>query len=308
MAQMQSFYNKFSDFMRLKYGQNVWKISLDAGLSCPNRTQDGKEGCIFCRNDSFSAMGARRQMSIRQQMQEGIALARQKRGIRKFLAYFQSSTNTFAPVTQLAALYEQALAFDDVVGIAISTRPDCLPANVIELIRSLTDRCDVWVELGLQSSHDATLAKIHRGHTFADYERAVAALQKINVRICSHVIIGLPGESRDEIITTAGRVASSGIDEVKIHPLLILRETPLDSMYRRGEIQPLAMADYVSLAVDFVEQLPPHMVIQRLTAESRKNILVEPQWCANKSRVLGAIDAEFAKRGTRQGAACQSHA
>lgn len=304
---MPSFYYKFSDFMRRKYGQKVWKIGLDAGFACPNRTQDGKEGCIFCRNDSFSRMGARAGKSITQQMQEGMDFARQKLGIRKYLAYFQANTNTFAPVDRLAALYKESIAFDDVVGIAISTRPDCLPAGVMELIHSLTRQRDVWVELGLQSSHDRTLARIRRGHTFSDYAHAAAALQQMSVRVCTHVIIGLPGESRDDIMQTAGRLASSGIDEVKIHPLLILQDTPLYSLYRRGDVRPLAMDDYVSLVVDFVEQLPPDVVIQRLTAEARMDLLVEPQWCANKSRVLSAIEAEFAKRGTRQGASCLAH-
>jgi radical SAM protein (TIGR01212 family) len=300
---MQPYYNKFSDFLLQKYGQKVWKISLDAGFSCPNRTADGKEGCIFCRNDSFSHMGASAQKSITRQMHEGIAFAQQKLGIKKYLAYFQSSTNTFAPTDQLATVYREAIACNDVVGISIATRPDCLPPQVLELIKGLTYEHDVWVELGLQSSHDATLTRINRGHTFNDYERAVSALQQLNVRICTHIMIGLPGESTDDIRKTAQRIAINGTDEVKIHPLLILAGTPLESMYQTGRIQPLSLADYVSLAVDFIEQLPPGMVIQRLTAESRKNILVAPQWCMHKSSVLNSINAEFEKRGTRQGAA-----
>ncbi|MBN1561281.1 TIGR01212 family radical SAM protein [candidate division KSB1 bacterium] len=303
---MQTYYNKFSDFLLQKYGQKVWKISLDAGFSCPNRTAEGKEGCIFCRNDSFSHMGARAQKSITQQMQEGITFAQQKLGIKKYLAYFQSSTNTFAPTDHLAATYREAIARDDVVGISISTRPDCLPPQVLALIESLTHERDVWVELGLQSCHDATLVRINRGHTFKDYERAVSALQKMNVRICTHIMIGLPGESADDSRETARRISSNGTDEVKIHPLLILAGTPLESIYQTGRIQPLSLADYVTLAVDFIELLPCKMVIQRLTAESRKNILLAPQWCMNKTHVLNSINAEFAKRGTRQGAACRA--
>ena len=301
VPEMTKYYQKFSDFLVQKYGQKVWKISLDAGLSCPNCDSDGKEGCIFCRNDSFSPMGTSEYKSITRQMQGGIAFAQKRWGIKKYIAYFQSSTNTFAPVNELERLYHEAIAQKDVVAISIATRPDCLPPKVIDLIQSLTSKVDVWIELGLQSSFDDTLKIINRGHTFQDYKNAVEALKKINVRICTHIMIGLPGESRTHIKKTAQRISSNGTHEVKIHPLLILKGTPLESMHQQGRIAPLSMDEYVSLAVDFVEMLPPDMVIQRLTAESQKDLLIEPQWCTNKLRVLSAIDAEFEKRGSRQG-------
>ncbi|MBN1481364.1 TIGR01212 family radical SAM protein [candidate division KSB1 bacterium] len=298
---MDFYYNKFSSFLLQKYGQKVWKVSLDAGLACPNCQVDGKEGCIFCRNDSFSFMGSKQQKSISQQMYEGIERAKQKFNITKYLAYFQSSTNTFAPIPHLEKLFLEAINFKDVVAISIATRPDCLSTSVIELLQKLTKKVDVWIELGLQSSHNKTLKTINRGHTFEDYTNAVEKLKKIDVRICTHIIIGLPGESRNDIIKTAKRIAQSETHEVKIHPLLILRQTQLESYYNTGKVFPLTLEKYTALAVDFLELLPPTMVIQRLTAEAPKKILIEPQWSLNKLFVLNAIQAEFQRRKSHQG-------
>lgn len=298
---MKKYYNKFSDFLIQKYGQKVWKVSLDAGFSCPNCNADGQEGCLFCRNDSFSLKGSDSLKSITQQMHEGMSFAQTKLNITKYLAYFQSSTNTFAPVHLLRQLFNEAIELKNVVGISISTRPDCLPPKVIDLIAELTNKVDVWVELGLQSVHNKTLQFINRGHTFEDYERAVEKLKKLDVRICTHIMLGLPGETKDDVMQTARTMALSGTHDIKIHPLLILKETQMASLFREGKVPALTLSDYVSLVVDFVEVLPPDMVIQRLTAESQNNLLIEPVWCINKLRVLNAINAEFEKRGTYQG-------
>ncbi len=299
---MKKYYNKFSDFLIQKYGQKVWKVSLDAGFSCPNCNADGKEGCLFCRNDSFSLMGSESLKSITQQMHEGMTFARTNLNIAKYLAYFQSSTNTFAPIHQLEKVYNEAIHLENVVGLAISTRPDCLPPKVLDLIAELTRKVDVWIELGLQSIHNSTLEYINRGHTYEDYERAVAKLKELDVRICTHIMLGLPGESRENVMQTAQKMASNGTHEIKIHPLLILKETQMAELFNEGKVMPLEMDDYVSLVVDFLEVLPPEMVIQRLTAESQNNLLIEPVWCINKLRVLNAITVEFEKRGTWQGA------
>jgi uncharacterized protein len=297
---MNSFYTKFSDYLVGVFGGKVWKISLDAGLSCPNNGDTGREGCIYCRNDSFSPHGALPPQSISEQMQRGIKIA-ESRNISQFIAYFQSSTNTFAPVSILRKLYKEALQFNGVVGISIATRPDCLPDDVIELLKELAVEVKVWVELGLQSANDKTLQIINRGHTFSDYLSAVEKLARIHVRICTHIMLGLPGETHDDMLDTARQISRTSTHEVKIHPLLILKETKLEALYNDGQVSALQLGDYAKWVCDFLEILPPEMVIQRLTAEAPSVLIIAPLWSRNKLGVLNAIDNEFKKRGTRQG-------
>ena len=303
---MPEYYNKFSNFLKLKYGEKVWKISLDAGFSCPNCTADGREGCIYCRNDSFSRQASNQNQTIVTQMEKGRLFARERMGINKYLAYFQASTNTFASAAILEKYYNEALSFPDVVGISISTRPDCLPFNVIKLIKDLADRTDVWIELGLQSSHNQTLKLLNRGHSYDDFEDAVTELKKINVRICAHLILGLPGETPVDVCATAGKISGLGIDEIKLHPLLILKETALEQLFKTKKIESLLLDEYSALVVDFLEILPKTMVIQRLTAEAPKSMLIAPEWSMNKLAVLTAIDREFESRKSFQGKNCCS--
>jgi len=294
-------YNSFSSFLKQRYGEKVWKVGIDAGFSCPNRDAHGKEGCLFCRNDSFNEMRFASNMSVAQQMQNGIELAQNRFGIQKYIAYFQTSTNTFAPVSQLCKIYNEALQFPNVVGLSISTRPDCLNPAVIDLIQELSTKVDVWVELGLQSIFDRTLESLNRGHTLSDYDNAVSELEKLNVRICTHTMIGLPGENQKDIRTTANYLAHQPIHEVKIHPLLILNGTPLAVQYQNRLIDSLPLDDYVTWVCDFIERLHPSFVIQRLTAEAPAEILLAPEWSLNKLIVINKIRQEFQRRGTKQG-------
>lgn len=298
---MNSYYYKFSDFLKQKYGEKVWKISLDAGFSCPNCNEHGKEGCIFCRNDSFSELGSQQNKTVREQMQRGIALAQTRFHINKYLAYFQASTNTFAPIHVLEATYRAALEFLGVVGLSISTRPDCLPNGVLNLIKDISHETDLWIELGLQSSHDTTLKRINRGHTYNDYLTAVEKLKPLNVRICTHIMIGLPGETRDDMLWTAERLAHLGIHEIKIHPLLVLKDTGLGEMFQRNKYSALSQSEYVTMLCDVLERLPEDMVIQRLTAEAPEEMLLAPHWSLNKLAVLNEIHQEFKRRNSRQG-------
>jgi uncharacterized protein len=300
-AKMNSFYTKFSEYLQSEFGGKVWKISLDAGFSCPNNDETGREGCIFCRNDSISPNRSMPRQSISEQMQRGITSAQELKNISQYIAYFQSSTNTFAPVSTLRKLYREAVNFNGVVGISIATRPDCLPDDVVELLKELADEVTVWVELGLQSANDKTLQVIHRGHTFADYLSAVEKLSRINVRICTHVMLGLPGETHDDVLHTARQISQTPTHEVKIHPLLILKETKLEELNNSGQVDALQLGDYAKWVCDFLELLPPEMVIQRLTAEAPAELLIAPSWSSNKFAVLNAIENEFKKRGTRQG-------
>jgi uncharacterized protein len=299
----QSRYYSFSEFLHQRYGEKVWKISVDAGFSCPNRDGlKGTGGCIFCRLDSFSAMASWRNVDVATQINDGLTGAIKRRGIRKFIVYFQASTNTHAPVEILRENFLTALSHPEVVGLSISTRPDCLPPDVLDLIKELSERVDVWVELGLQSAHDATLERIDRGHSFADYATAVARLRPLPVRICTHLMLGLPGETQEQMIETARRIADLGGHEVKLHPMLILKETTLESLYRSGEVQAMELREYARIACDMIEQLPPGMVLQRLTAEAPADMLLAPLWALDKMRVRGAIEEELQRRDSRQGA------
>ncbi len=295
-------YYKFSRFLKDKYGEKVRKISVDAGFSCPNKDPlTGEGGCIFCRNDSFSHMQSVQNISAIEQIKKGIHIAKQKYGINKYIIYFQSSTNTYAPVDVLRRYFMESIAFEGVVGLSIATRPDCLSEDVIELLNELSRKVDLWLELGLQSSFDSTLSYINRGHTFQDYLNAVQKLSALKIRICTHIMIGLPGEGRQQVIETANKIAQTGTQEVKIHPLLILKDTQLENIYLKGEIQELKLDEYLQLVCDFLERLPPTMVVQRLTAESQLDMLLAPVWIKNKMAVLRYIEQELKRRETFQG-------
>lgn len=299
---MSKYYYKFSQFLKERYGEKVWKVSVDAGFSCPNRNaQTGAGGCIFCRLDSFSKMQSWQNIGVSQQINDGICLGKKNLGAKKFIVYFQASTNTFAPVDLLREYFTEAIAVPGVVGLSISTRPDCLPKAVLTLVDELARKVDVWVELGLQSVHDRTLKLLNRGHTYQDYLAAIASLKLLPVRICTHIMLGLPGETHDEVMATANEIAGSATHEVKMHPLLVLKETALAEMFHAGQFQALELEEYVSCACDFLERLPPEMVIQRLTAEAPKDILLAPMWAMKKAVVLNKIEEEFRRRSSRQG-------
>ena len=277
-------YTDFNTYLRGRYGCRVQKITVDAGLTCPNR--DGtlsSSGCIYC-NPRGSGTGAHsRGISIRDQLLAGKhALARRYKA-KKFIAYFQSFSNTYAPLDTLRRLYAEALSVEDVVGLAIGTRPDCVSEPVLSLLSALAARHMIWIEYGLQSAHDATLAKINRGHDWQCFADAVHATRGRGILICAHVVLGLPGEGRDEMLATAARVSGMGIDGIKIHLLYVIRNTAMDRLYRRGEYRCLSQKEYVALVCDFLEYLPPQMVIQRLTGDPHPQELVAPLWSLKKT-------------------------
>ncbi|MBD3375656.1 TIGR01212 family radical SAM protein [candidate division KSB1 bacterium] len=300
---MDQYYTKFSTFLKDTFHSKVWKISLDAGLSCPNRDPDtGKGGCIFCRMDSFSQMQSLHGQDIDEQIRQGRETAFQRFGIEKYIVYFQSSTNTFAPLKTLRDLFFRAIRHPGVVGISIATRPDCLSPKILDLLDELCRETMVWVELGLQTMHQETLSYLGRGHSFNDYQTAMSLLKSLPLRICTHLMIGLPGETAEHETETARTVADLGTDEVKIHPLLILKDTRVEQLYHTGEITSLSLKHYAQRAVNMLTVLPGSIVIQRLTAEAPEEMLIEPTWALNKLNVLNAIHKEFAVRKTKQGA------
>ncbi len=219
----------------------------------------------------------------------------------KFVAYFQTFTNTYAPVEKLKALYDEALAQEDVIGLSIGTRPDCLPSEVIDLLEGYAKKYHVWVELGLQSVHDKTLKTINRGHTYQQFLEAVNNLAERGLNICVHIIIGLPGENDEDVHMTARTLATLPVGGIKIHSLLALDGTPMGKMYREGSLQMITQEQYVSRTVDVLELLPPDVVIQRLTADGYRDIFLAPAWAANKLNVLNAIHKELERRDSYQG-------
>ena len=295
-------YNDFNTYLRNRFGFRVQKITIDAGFSCPNR--DGTisfGGCIYCDGKGSGSGAARRAESITRQVQEGKARLTARYKAKKFIAYFQAFTNTHAPCEILRARYDEAIADPDIVGLAIGTRPDCVDEARLGLIQQYTQNHMVWIEYGLQSMHDHTLKSINRGHTFQDFVRAVKMTQGRDILICAHVILGLPGEGREDVIDTARAIADLGIDGVKIHSLYVLQETPLARLFEAGDFAILDQETYTDWVVAFLENLPPNAVIQRLTGDPDPSALVAPAWTLKKQKTLALIQEKLDARDTWQG-------
>jgi uncharacterized protein len=294
-------YNAFSDELKQVFGCRVHRISVDAGFTCPNRDgQVGSDGCIYCGGAGSGSFGIARELPVAAQLEEGKEVMVRKYKARKFIAYFQPYSNTYAPPGQLRALYDEALAVPDIVGLIVGTRPDCLPSVVLDLLAEYARRTWFWLELGLQSPYDRTLNLLNRGHDFADFVSAVERCKERGIRVCAHVILGLPGESRKEMLATAGILNGLGVDGVKLHLLHVMKGTLLAGMYEQGEVKVMERDDYVGLVCDFLERLDPRISIQRLTGDGGRD-LVAPLWSLAKFEVLNAIDGELARRGTKQG-------
>ena len=297
--------NRFYDlntYFRNQYGQRVHKITVDAGMGCPNR--DGKlgtGGCIYC-NALGSGTGAHRKgLSIAEQLSNSKAAVAKRFKAKLFLAYFQAFTNTYAPVEQLKAMFDEALGVDDIIGLAIGTRPDCIDEAKLALLESYARNHLIWLEYGLQSAHDTTLARINRGHDLACFEDAVRATAGRGIRIGAHMIMGLPGEDPRHVYQTAEYLARLPIDGVKLHLLYVIRGTAMEAMYRAGKYQCLTQDEYTDLVCDVIERLPAHMVILRLTSDPHPRELVAPKWAMEKVETLAIIKEKLHSRNIRQG-------
>ncbi len=297
-------YNDLNAYLRGLYGCRVQKITVDAGLTCPNR--DGTiaaGGCIYC-NTRGSGTGAwARGLSVTAQLQQGKQALAKRYNARKFIAYFQSFSNTYAALPHLQALYEEALAVDDVVGLSIGTRPDCVSPAVLDLLQSYTTSYLIWMEYGLQSAHNETLKLINRGHDRQTFCKAVEMTRKRGLKICSHVILGLPNEGRTQMLATADLLADLDVDGIKLHLLYVIKDTPMEDLYRSGSYRCLRQQEYVDLACDFLERLPQRIVIQRLTGDPHPQELVAPKWAVRKNDTLSRIQATLEKRDSWQGKA-----
>jgi radical SAM protein (TIGR01212 family) len=299
---MKRRYNDFSRYLRERFGCRVQKITIDAGFSCPNR--DGRlsfSGCIYCDGHGSGTGAAAKGQSIADQIQRAKARLAVRYKARKFLAYFQAFTNTYASCETLQKRYDEALADPDIVGLAIGTRPDCVDEEKLDMIDRYSATNMIWVEYGLQSAHNRTLKRINRGHTYEDFVRGIHMTQGRNILICAHVILGLPGESRQDIMDTASALADLGIHGIKIHSLYVLDGTPLADLYRANGYTALDEDTYVDWVVAFLERLDPDIIIQRLTGDPSPGRLLTPAWTLQKQHVLSLIWKTLEDRDAWQG-------
>ena len=295
-------YNQFSAYLKNRFGAKVYKITIDAGFSCPNR--DGtisKGGCIFCDDSGSFSQAHSNSLSIENQVVEGVKTLSGRFKAQKFMSYFQAYTNTYRPVNELEKIYSASLNHPDVVGISIGTRPDCVDEDKLNLISDISKDYYTWLEYGLQSTHDKTLLRINRGHDYDCFLRAYEKTKEKGINVCVHVIFGL-WETRDEILQTAQRLANLGIDGIKIHMLCALKGTKLAHMYENNEIDFMSEDEYVNLCCDFLELFPKTTTIHRLAGNGFRKTLIAPRWLGAKLDCLNKIDREFLKRDTYQGA------
>jgi len=294
--------NSYGWYLRKRFSCRISKVNVDAGFTCPNRDGSrGSGGCIYCDNSSFSPGATQASIAIEEQMAAGMAYHRQRLGSEKFIIYFQKFTNTYGDIAHLRAIYSKALAHPDVIGISIGTRPDAISIGIAELLQELAETKYVCLELGLQSMDDEILSRINRGHTFKEYLASVTTLQGRGLDICTHLIYGFPGETRESFLKTAGLIAELGINSVKLHQLHAVQGTKLAQEYYSGGFVPLEMGEYVAAACDFLERIPPHVTIQRLYGSAPLAIRVAPQWGLKNNQMWYAVLNELKRRDSWQG-------
>jgi len=294
-------YRKFSRYLKETFGCRVYKISLDAGLSCPNR--DGTlsaKGCIFC--DPSGGSGRKSQPEpISEQISSGMKGLKKRYKADKFIAYFQTFTNTYAPLNKLKKLYQEAVQHPDVIGISIATRPDCLNEDTIDLIEGYAKNVTTWIELGIQSIHKKSLEYMNRGHGLFETADALLSLKNRSIKVCGHFILGLPGEDLKDMAETARVISRLGIQAAKLHMLYVAKGADLADEYKKGKVPLLTQKQYVRAAVLFLEHLSPEVIIQRLVSEAHPDLLIAPEWLKNKSQVIQEIEEELENQDTRQG-------
>lgn len=287
------YFNSIGSYLKERFGCKVIKLSLNAGFTCPNRDgTKGTGGCIFCSAEGSGDFASDIPGQIR--------LLSKKWPSGKYIAYFQSHTNTYAPVEELREKYYQALEYPDVIGIAIATRPDCLSAEVLELLSELNQKTFLWVELGLQTIHEDTALLINRCYSLPVFDQAVDALSKLQIKTVVHLILGLPGESREDMIESVRYVCDKDIFGIKLHLMNVLRDTKLAEFYP-GRIHIPEKEEYINLVVDVLEIIPQHITIHRLTADAPRHLLIAPEWGYEKRSILNGIQKELRKRNSYQG-------
>jgi uncharacterized protein len=293
----------FNTYLRTLYGERVQKITIDAGFTCPNR--DGTKaigGCIFCNPKGSGTGQSLAGLSVKEQIIMAQQSIQRRYKARKFLAYFQSFSNTYAGVETLKRLYDEALSVEGVVGLCIGTRPDCIDTHVLDLLESYSQTHLVWLELGLQSFHDKTLQRINRGHGTKEFLEAIELTRsREKIKICVHVILGLPGESRSEMLDTSRRLAALDIHGIKLHLLYVIKGTPLATLYQEGEYRCLTREEYIDILCEFIQHIPPHVVIQRLISDPHPDELLAPAWAMEGGENRRKIEDAMEQRDIRQG-------
>ena len=295
-------YRSLNQTMQERFGCKVYKLALDGGLTCPNRDGTvGERGCIFCSDVGSGEFAAPACGSISAQITQAKARVAKKNKGGKYIAYFQSFTNTYGPLSYLEKIFWEAIEPDEIVALSIATRPDCLGPEVLALLSSLNERKPVWVELGLQTIHPNSARYIRRGYDLEVYDRAVRQLKEAGIEVITHVILGLPGETREQMLQTVHYVGQSGADGIKLQLLHVLEGTDLARDWREGKVPVMELEDYVLLLEDCLAVLPPELVVHRLTGDGHKRDLLAPLWTGDKKRVLNTINQMFARDGVRQG-------
>jgi radical SAM protein (TIGR01212 family) len=293
-------YRKLSDYLKERYGERVQRIVIHGGFSCPNR--DGTKsrgGCIYC-DATGSGFTTLMRLPIREQVME-MKKKYEKRGIKKFIAYFQSFSNTYAPVEVLRERYEEALVDDSIIQLSVSTRPDLVPERVLDLFEEFKKRVDVSVELGLQTANYRTLKKINRGHTLAEFVDAAVRVKRRGIELVVHVILNLPWDDMEDVVETAKILSALDVDGVKLHSLYVVERTKLAEMYKKGEIKICSLEEYIDRAITFLEYLSPNVVIHRLVADPPRKGTIFGNWGKSKIEIINMIEEELERRDTYQG-------
>lgn len=299
---MRPYYYSLNEALQERFGEKVYKLTLNAGCTCPNRDGTlGKRGCIFCSAGGSGDFAGNPALSVTQQLDEGRRLLEGKRPVKKYIAYFQAYTNTYAPVEYLRRIFTEAIEYPGVVALSVATRPDCLGEDVLDLLEELNRQKPVWVELGLQTIHEKTAAFIRRGYPLPVFDKAMAELERRGLETIVHVILGLPGETKEMMLDTVRYLNHTGASGIKLQLLHILKHTDLADCYEKTGFPVLSLDEYVDLVISCLEVCRPDMVIHRLTGDGPKDLLIAPLWSSAKRQVLNTIHRELKLRGTWQG-------
>lgn len=290
-------YYSLNDYFKENFKEKIFKVSLDGGFTCPNR--DGKVGyggCIFCSESGSGEFAADKRKTITEQINEQLVFLQDKIGNNKVMAYFQNFTNTYADVAYLRKIYFEALNHPKVFGLCIGTRPDCIDENIIKLLSEINNNYFLWVELGLQTSNNATAKLINRGYNLDIYQKCAKKLYKENIKFVTHMIVGLPYENREDILNTSKEIVNSKAWGIKIHSLSILKNTPLENLLKKKPFKIFSFEEYIEIVCDILESLPDKMVVHRVTGDGEKSQVIAPLWSLNKRKVLNTIEKELKKR------------
>ena len=297
-------YNDFSSYFRNKFSERVQKVSIDAGFTCPNRDgTKGKGGCTYCDNKTFKPSYTNLENSVSHQVEEGIAFFSKKYESMKFLAYFQAYTNTYAPFDDLRKLYEEALQHPKIIGLVISTRPDCISSELLDYLEELGKRVYVMLEFGLESHLDKSLERISRGHTFADSVKAIEETARRGINNCAHLILGLPGETREDWLEQAKVISRLPVKNLKLHQLQIHRRTLMEKQYKTNpdQFNLFTVEEYIELVVDYLELLSPEIIVERFVSEAPSHMVVAPKWGLKNFEFVAKVEKRLVERNTWQG-------